>query len=589
MNLEEIADLLRKATPAFRLKFKLKAEASTLYFCRNVLGMTSSKHWRTGVDQQSTPDEEFGVLSTGPHKEMCDFLDDLSFNMKHLEAPRGGYKTSTLQGYSMRRTLKDPNLRVLYGMDIEGEAIKTMVFIKNHFENNPVIELIWGKQRVKGLPWAKDGFQIAGRTRETKEPSFSCFATNVDVTGGHFDIIIPDDLVNHKNIKNEGIQKTLDVFDAIMFLLDPGGVLIPTGTRYADGDLWGHIIVNLKDTFKTLILGCGMYWDPDSPSDKPTLIGEPSFKHLTKDFLLAQFKKLNYNVSKFSSQYMNTCLASGVQLFRRHMFNVVSWQDWMNDLSLYLLVDTATSTQQGSCFSVGMVVGLDSRDDAYVIDAFCGIMDPHTVATEIVAMNIKWQSKNPIKRTTMENSTANQVYTPLIELVAASEKVKVKLKEVPRGSNDDKRRDRIPSLHSRFREGKIHWVDSLPRKFTYMGEEKDFFVPNGWSSKENPLETGPSGECVDQFIRFPAYLRCDIADAMADIEARDKRGHRICPPGSKRREDHRKEGRRARGEVIPMPMRVGGRVQMVDVLAQQQHNPGGSESFISSYRPGKLP
>jgi hypothetical protein len=587
VNLDQVAAALKRAKPEARLAFRVKAETSTLYFCRNVLGMTSSKHWKTGIDEQTTKTEEFGVLSTGPHKEMCDFLDDDSCKMKHLEAPRGAYKTSILQGFAMRMTLRNPNLRVLYGMDVASEAEKKMRFIRGHFQNNPVIELIWGKQRERGAPWAVDGFQIARRTRDVPEPTFSCFSTDRDLTGGHFDIIIPDDLVNHKNVKNEGIKKTLDVFDALFFLLDPGGWLIPTGTRYADDDLWGHIITNLSDTFAHKIISCGIHWNPDAPDDKPELIGEPTFKHLTKGFLLQQFKKLHYNKSKFSSQYMNTCLAEGSQLFWRGQFRPVAWDDSMLDLANYLLVDTATSTNDESCFSVGFVVGIDSRDDAYIIDSFCGIMDPHSVAKEIVSMNIRWQSKNPIKRTVLETGTANQVYKPLIEILAAQEQIRINIKDVPRGSNSDKRRERIPSLQSRFKEGKIHWVDTLPRMFKHRGEEVPFFVPDGWRSEDEPLVRLPAGEVVDQFIRFGPYGRDDIPDALADIEARDKKGFRICPPGSKRREDYRKQGRRSRGEVIPAPMQMGGRTQMVDVLAQREHNPGNSDSFLSNYRPGK--
>ncbi len=90
--------------------FRHKAENDTGFFCRHVLDMTSSKNELTGEVTYSTPGNKHGVLSEGPHQEMVKFLDDEDSPKpelrKHIEMPRGAYKTSILQGFMMRRVLK---------------------------------------------------------------------------------------------------------------------------------------------------------------------------------------------------------------------------------------------------------------------------------------------------------------------------------------------------------------------------------------------------------------------------------------------------------------------------------------------------
>lgn len=552
--------------------FRHQAETDTGFFCRHVLGMTESPHWKTGEMIEG------GVRSDGPHKEMTEFFDNEDTRRKHLEAPRGSYKTSVMQGFVMRKVLQNPNLRVLYGMDTYGEALKCLYFIREQLATNPIIQQVWGKQ--KSNHWNLNGFTILGRTKVSKEPTFSAFGVDKNVTGMHYDIIIADDLVTKDTVRTkDGIQKTLLCFNALAYLLDPGGILVETGTRYHDDDLHGHILNNLDKMFESLVIDCGLDWEVDE-AGRPHLVGESKFPHLSKEFLLSQFEILNHDLSEFSSQYMNKCVSSATMLFKRSEFVVEGWKRFMENLSVYLLVDTATKDGEENCYSCGLVVGLDSRGDAYVMDAFCGLFDPMTTTSQILTMVETWDSKNPIRKVVMENSTANQVFRPMIEMAAKQLGLKVHIEPVSRGHSASSKKQRISGLQGWFQQRRIHFVTTLPRNYFERGKMKDFFQPEGYGEGLNIM---PGGELVDQFIRWPSYGRNDLADALADLNAVDGKGVRVCAYGSRRREERATEKRRRSGMVVPIPTRVNGRVVMVDALVSSDQH-GKTKSWISQYK-----
>lgn len=563
--------------------FRYKAESDTGFFCRHVLDMTSSKNELTGEVRHSTATEKWGFLAEGPHQQMVDFLDDEDDPKpelrKHIEMPRGAYKTSGLQGYSMRRVLKNRDLRVLYGMETFTEALKKLRFVKEHFETNSIIREVWGGgSSVCGTPWSlSDGFTLRGRTIHQSEPSFCGFGVDKNKTGGHYDIIIPDDLVTKDNIKSPtGVESVLSTFNGLLFLLDPGGVLVPTGTRYGDSDLYGHIIDNLP-RFKKLIIDCGMDLVSDE-MDRVALEGTPRFKHLPKEFLEFQLEDLQ-DIGLFSSQYLNKCLSSAMMIFKRKLFISRNWESWMANLSCYVLTDTAVSLKDEGCYSTAWVVGLDSQDNAYVLDGIMGHWDPVQFTNNLCDLQEMWESRVTIKRTLMEKTTMNAVFKPMLKEEARRRGLRMNLVDVPRGSTDDSKHQRISRMTGRFNRGAITWISTIRTAFHDLGKTEILFDHEGYGKGSAVL---PDGEIVRQFVRYPSYPKNDGADALADIDATDAKGRRICVPGSVNKENRWSDARKRRGEVIPMQVLENGKMVWVDVAtgAGQTSEP---ESFISRY------
>lgn len=556
-----------------RSRFRLRAETDTGFLARNVLGFDFDKHPETG--EITRPG---GVRSEGPHQAMVEFVDNRETRFKHMEAPRGSYKTTILQSYAIRRVLQNPNIRVLYGMETYTNALQTMNAIREHFETNEKLREIWGDRKSK--QWNREKFTVSGRTQHgIKEPSFSAFGVDKVVVGGHYDVIIIDDMVSDQNVKTkEGLEKVRDCFQMLFPLLDPGGVLMAVGTRYHDDDLYGYIINNLAERFDMKILDCGMQLEK-SESGAIKLVGEALFEHLDEDFLTQQLELMD-DESKFSSQYLNVCLSGARMIFFREQFNTMNYESFMNDLSCYILTDTATSEREEGCYSTAILVGLDSMDNAYVLDAFVGHLSPDDFVRELLDMQERWESKVNVKKILMERICMNSVFHAMISASARQRRLRVNVVEIARGSSNDSKNQRIQRLVGRFQRQAIVFIDTLPRVFNDLGKTRMLFDPEGYKCEDGSVL--PDGELVLEFIRFPVYGKNDMADALADIDATDHKKQRICTPGNRMQERKSRQKRICKGNVVPIEMVVNGRQQMVDVYRGREHN-SSSKSWISIY------
>lgn len=535
---------------------RARALADSGVMAREVLGYNFDKCERTG--KHTRPG---GVLDTGPHRQMIDFIDSPSL-LKHLEAPRGSFKTSLLIAYVIRRVLNNPNLRVLYVMETGKLGVDVLDAIQKILLSERFVEL-FGVQKVKGERWSvKDGFSIAGRTSGEKGCTFSCGGVDTGVTGSHCDILICDDLVTWDNVETaDAIKKTKNFFQSISPLLDPGGTLIVCGTRYDDSDLYAYILEERKDDYEILVLDAGVELMMEE-GKRPWLEGTPTFKHLSKDFLLWKLKDME--PIKFSSQYLNRCIASSVCPFSRAHFKSIQWDDWMHDLVTYIFTDTATiGDNESACQSVVGAVGFDSIQNAYVLDLKVGYWESPVTTRNIVSMVAKWQERTKLRGVLFEHITLNHMFRAQIDPLAQKEQIRINYIPIMRGSGEPKKDQRIERLSSRFWDGRFFVVDTVPKYYEVRGETRALFDPTGYVDTEGrlgkPGDRWPDGELVNQFIRWPSYGKKDIADALADIDAIDREGTRLCQGMSRRSFDHHrtKDTIRYAGKVIPMLARPG--------------------------------
>jgi hypothetical protein len=526
---------------------KERALADSGVMAREILGSNFDKDDRTG--KHITPG---GILPHGPHQQMVDFLDSPSLN-KHLEAPRGSYKTSLLHAYVIRRTVANRNLRVLYAMETGKVAVTNMDAIAKHFESERFMDVFGDLSTDQ---WSvKDGFTIAGRSVVQKEPTFSCAGVDTGVTGGHYDIIILDDVVTWDNVRNaDAIQKTRDFYQMVLPLLDPGGTLIVVGTRYGDSDLYSYILEQLTEEYEILVLDAGVELMMEE-GKRPWLEGEPRFKHLTKELLLSKLRHME--PIKFASQYLNRCIGSSVCPFARAHFKYLEWDDWMHDLVTYVITDTATVADESACQSVIGVVGIDSIQNAYLLDLRVGYWQSETTLRTMLSVYAKWQERTKLRGMLMEHITLNRMFRAQLDPLALKEQIRINYIPIMRGSGEPSKCQRIENLSSRFWDGRFFVVDTVPKYYETRGETKMLFDPAGYTDAAGVKQ--PDGELVKQFIRYPSYTHNDIADAIADIDAIDREGSRLCTGMSRRSFDHHRERDTIRyaGKVIPMLARPG--------------------------------
>lgn len=525
--------------------FVQRALNDTGFFCRHVLGWNYDQDEDTGEIRNLGSG---GVRAEGPHLEMTTFLDrDSGKRWKHLEAPRGSYKSTILQGYMIRRVIKDPNCRILYGMHTIKAADKKLQAIKKQFESNKNLVEVFGD--LRGVPWQGNAFNVTGRTVVgLQEYSFQATAPDAPVTGGHFDVIVFDDVVVKENSNTaEKVQKILDMYRFALPLLSGGGVFIIVGTRYFDGDLYGHILANQRKDFDVLILDSGV--DVGKNDDGTwKLSGKPAFKHQSLEYLEKTLRGMDY--VEFCSQYLNKIVSGISNPFRREQFLQVPWDDWMSNLTCYVLTDTATSDKEEACHSVVALVGLDSNDVAYLLDLHVGHLSVWEFVDSFFSMIEKWERRVPIRAELFEKIALNTVFRAIIEEESKRRKVKLNIVDVSRGVGEPSKNQRIRALQVRFENNKFRVVDTVPRTFLDNGQVKTLFHPEGFKNEQGiPL---PDGELVLQLVRFPRYSKNDIADAIADIDRATPDGARICAfaPSAARKFQRVVERSRAPGAIF---------------------------------------
>lgn len=533
MNLEA----LQKDDDALNF-FRQRCLSDSGYVCRELLG------WDHDEDEHDRPINvgTGGVRADGAHGLMVAMLDNPTTHFKLLEAPRGSYKSSILQGFCTRQILVNPNVRILYGMKTDMKVQEKAEGIRQALMR-PEVTALFGEQ--KGDLWQLDRFTVASRTQiNLQEATFNTFSLESLPTGGHYNFIIVDDLIDHENVSTpQAIRTSKKVAELIYPLLTTGGYLIWVGTRYGDEDLY-HMLENSPlyshPHGERLILGAGVKVVKKDGRDLDLVLEdgrtEPVFPHLTmkklKQALLAMSREGNF--FNFSCQYLNVVPTGQEESFKREHFKPVRWSAEMKGLSGYLLTDTATSEKEEGCYSVIAYCGIDEHDQFYLLDLRVGHWRPTQFVDQFFDVLEKWSRRVNHIAEVWEKISLVQVFKAMIEADSRSKKVRLHTIEVPRFSGDRKMA-RIHTMERPMMQGRFYVLTpsnleqlGVPKYFDDVDGPKLLWDPNGFRDPRTGIRY-PAGELVDEYVRVGAHPKCDIADALSLVSDYSVRsGRRIC-------------------------------------------------------------
>lgn len=198
----------------------------------------------------------YAEMQRRPHAAVADFLQGAMKAGRHAMTlePRGTFKTTQIsQGLPIWILQHDPNARILLDSSILQNSIDNLRVIKAHYENNKKFRYLFGDQ--VGSYWVTEEVTLKTRTDlKLKEPSIRCSSVERVQVGPHYTHIIVDDVVSDLNSRTiDGRRQVIEHFKLLFSLLEPGGVLIITGTRYHFEDLYGFIIGNLPEFAKRIM------------------------------------------------------------------------------------------------------------------------------------------------------------------------------------------------------------------------------------------------------------------------------------------------------------------------------------------------
>lgn len=161
-----------------------------------------------------------------------------------LLAPRGSGKSTAFDICdNILRALQNRNIRILIGSRTLEQASSFLSEIKGALQNENLVRLFGD---LVGDKWDETQADIAGRTKRSKEHTFTASGADGAVVSKHFDVIKADDLCEEKNSRTEG-QRELIIryfYRSLMPCLRPGGSMWVIGTRYHPEELYGYLQTN---------------------------------------------------------------------------------------------------------------------------------------------------------------------------------------------------------------------------------------------------------------------------------------------------------------------------------------------------------
>lgn len=448
--------------------------------------------------------------------------------------PRGHLKSTVASvGYALWRIYRNPNIRVVVGTNVKELAWAFIRELRSYLEDEELQRKVWnnrphingplvpeldrsGRRRTgdntesidKKVIWSATAIQVV-RSKKMKEPTVQATSVGSRLTGGHYDLLILDDIVDFKNTATpELIQKVFEWTQDLESVLDPrrvdkvndvettpffdviGDQIIVLGTRYAKGDFYEYLLNNLDELgYKVMIRNIYVNGIDDSE-------GYLWPERFNKQVITKLRKRLTSR--RFASQYLNSIIVSGEQIFDTDnikYFPATSVDIKVGEVTImygdrpfpkirpYLVVDPAISDNKKADDTSLTVGGLDQNGELWILEQHHGKFKPLDTAALIKQLVTKWK----LQQLWIEQVGGFKAVAYTVKEYLKNQKVIAAIYEWKPGNN--KKKTRIENyLEPFFNSSTIHVTgelktdETVQNSFMYFPSDvvKDD-VPDTWA------------------------------------------------------------------------------------------------------------
>lgn len=386
-----------------------------------------------------------------------DLFADLSNTDKFYRLilwPRGHYKTSAVVVQVVATILNDPDTRILV-MQATLKLTKGWVKeIASHFDgSNSKSRLLQLFPEFAVTTRNADGFTVAARTRKhLKEYTVTAASPKAVNTGQHYTRAFFDDLVNPLNYKSADLQDELEKqFNHYQPLIDPGGFVTVTGTRYSFADLYQRIINRNRGEWIISVRKCykadGSLLFPARP-----IPGRPDPIGFTKERLE---QERSNDPETFSAQWLNEILIGSVQKFPEQLIlgavRDSKHPEYPAGRSTYFFVDLAEGQRAESDDSVIAIARPDVLGRTWVLDCIGDKWSTHKLATVILQQAVIhrpaciWIEKQP----------GATFFKDYLEVTAREHNISIRVELEPGGRQKNAKLLRIGTLETFLRSKRL--------------------------------------------------------------------------------------------------------------------------------------
>ena len=196
------------------------------------------------------------------HLPLCNWMQEVPPHRRVLLTPRDTFKTSMARCLGMYMTIQTPasnrffpgrdgtNLRLLYAAENERRALSRISWIRRQYENNALFRALWPErvwhERADAPMWTLSHYALP-RTEDYPEGTFEGAGVDTGSTGGHFDVILKDDLIGLRSRKQPKLMEAaVEWWKTSHSLMNDPEVSLDYvfGTRWASEDLYTWIEEN---------------------------------------------------------------------------------------------------------------------------------------------------------------------------------------------------------------------------------------------------------------------------------------------------------------------------------------------------------
>jgi len=394
--------------------------------------------WGTNPEGAGRP-IEFNKMNEATHRRVCDMYvkkddsksiaDQDTCKERLILYPRGSFKSTIDVADTVQWILNFPEIRIMFLTAEKSLAVGFVDETKGHFIQK-LYEPSWMNIFFPEFCVSEDEMQKENmyeftcpvwkaRQVKRKEPTVLALSIESSISGRHFDVIKPDDMVSNNNSESEEqCKKVIKNFYINKKTLMSYGYLEFNGTRYADADLYGRLIENNvgevvsergpcwelitnKTTGFKILIGRAWEFTPEAKLklDEGTLTREElkaeHYNLLFPENLSFSFlrKEQAADETSFESQYCNNPRPLAKVLFERPLlakhtvpFNEIPYrgpcsQTW----------DFAFSTKKGRDYTTGCNVMWNEKGSFYVTELVRARYKHTDLAKAVVDMAVKYR------------------------------------------------------------------------------------------------------------------------------------------------------------------------------------------------------
>jgi predicted phage terminase large subunit-like protein len=374
-------------TNKYRRELNEKLERDYDLYCRmlQTKGLDRLYFFNKFVLGAEKGDDNFSPLASF-HKELCNFVQDRKDRRKLILIPRSHLKSKLITiGYSTQQIIQNPKIRILIYSATWQMATDLQIAIQKNLQSEKVVEL-FGDLTDGAIEMRADRLRL--KESDRREPTITAAGIDNNLVGGHYDLIIMDDVVNRDNVNTaDQIQKVITRYKDSLDLLEPKGQLIVIGTRWHDVDLYGWImdpandVVSSYDVMVKQAYTGNLLSGEDFEALWPGKFDQSGFKKLLKE----------QGWYHFSSQYMNDPVPEEDAEFKRTYFRY--WDEDTirgKNFNKFLAVDPALSISKDADYTAMIVVGVDEYNDIYILDLVRRKMSPNEILNDIFRLRDRW-------------------------------------------------------------------------------------------------------------------------------------------------------------------------------------------------------